>query len=359
MGRANLSGEYQMSRNEIKEKENQPRIKFGIRLLGSLGHVSYLQRLGAIAERAGFDSCWFAHDPFQPNSWVSAVAVAAVTKRIAIGYNVKPYTIDPSEVATFAASLDEFSNGRVILGIGSHTDTMYDWLGLSSTSLIDLTRESVNVIRGLLSGSIVKHEGKIFHWTEQCYLRFSPIRRDIPIFVPGFGKDMFRLSGEIGNGTLPMATPPESIDYPIKYIKEGAEIAGRDYSTVDVVGLIWMYVSKDGAVDKKSLKRVISYFLPYLEHEMISRAGVSKMEVENVRKKILARDYEGASAAVSDKSVDLAVYGTPEDCIKRIESMVKKGATSVSIGGPLGVNPEEAIRVIGEEIIPYFKEKKG
>ena len=80
-------------------------VKFGIRLLGTLGNVSHLQKLASMAEKSGFDACWFAHDPFQPNSWVSSVAVASVTKKISIGFNIKPYTIDPSEIATFAALL--------------------------------------------------------------------------------------------------------------------------------------------------------------------------------------------------------------------------------------------------------------
>ncbi|MDG7002207.1 MAG: hypothetical protein JRN15_24170 [Nitrososphaerota archaeon] len=67
------------------------------------------------------------------------------------------------------------------------------------------------------------------------------------------------------------------------------------------------------------------------------------------------RRYESAARKVTDKMLELAVYGTPEDCIKRIEMMVRKGATTVSIGGPLGKNPEEAIRLIGKEIIPYFR----
>ncbi len=332
-------------------------VKFGIRLLGTLGDTSYLQKLGLIAEKSGFNGCWFAHDPFQRSSWVSAVAVAAVTKKITIGYNVKPYTIDPSEVATFAIGLDELSRGRAVLGLGSHTETMFDWLGLGSADLVDLTRESVRLIRGLLSGDVMKFRGKVFDWSKECYLRFRPLRSGLPVYIPGVGKKMFELSGAIGDGSLPMATPPESIDYPLKYIRQGAKKAGRDPASIDCVGLIWIYVSKDGSVNKRALKEVIAYFLPYLEDEMISRAGISQKDVAPVRTALSRRNYKEAANRVSDKMLDLAVYGTPEDCIKRIESMVKKGATTVSVGGPLGKNPEEAIRLMGKEIIPYFGER--
>lgn len=330
-------------------------VKFGVRLLGTLGDAAFLQRLGVIAEKSGFDGCWFAHDPFQRNSWVNAVAVAAATKKMMIGYNVKPYTIDPSEVATFAAGLDELSNGRAILGIGSHTESMYEWLGLNKTNLVDLTRESVELIRGLLRGETMKFNGKVFNWNKECYLRFKPLRKDLPIYIPGIGPKMFELSGMIADGSLPMATPPESFDYPLRYIRHGAKKVGRDVSDIDCVGLIWIYVSRTGQVDKMALKRVIAYFLPYLEEEMISRAGVSQKDVQPVRQELANRRYESAARKVTDKMLNLAVYGTPEECIKRIEAMVNKGATTVSIGGPLGKDPEEAIRLIGKEIIPHFK----
>jgi 5,10-methylenetetrahydromethanopterin reductase len=330
------------------------RFKFGIRLLGTLGDARELQRLGVVAEKSGFDSCWFAHDPFQRSSWVSAVAVASATKKISIGYNVKPYTIDPSEVAAFATGLDEVSNGRAILGLGSHTETMYDWLGLNKGNLVELTHEAIDLVRGLLKGNTMEFNGKWFHWNKECYLRFKPLRSNLPIYIPGIGKKMFELSGMIADGSLPMATPPESFDYPVKYIREGARKAGRDPSKIDCVGLIWIYVSKTGHVDKLALKRVIAYFLPYLEDKMISKVGITQLDVEPIKVKLLKGDYEGAAESVTDNMLDLAVYGTPRECIERISVMRKKGASSISIGGPLGKNPEEAIRLIGKEIIPEF-----
>jgi 5,10-methylenetetrahydromethanopterin reductase len=346
-------GTETLSKSRIGKEKN--RITFGIRFLGSLGRVSHLQRLAVVAEKSGFDACWFAHDPFQPSSWVAATAVAAITRKIKIGYNVKPYTIDPSEIATFASALDEFSNGRLNLAIGSHTDTMYDWLGLGSTNLLDLTRESVELVRGLLAGETMEYSGRIFKWTKECYLRYSPLRKEVPIYIPGLGKDMFELSGRIGDGSLPMATPPESFDYPYRYIKQGAEEAGRDISDIDCAGLIWIYISKDGSFDKAALKQVIAYFIPYLELEMLARIGITRDDVEPIKKFLSQRDYKQATRAVSDKMLDLAVYGNTEDCIKRIERLTKKGATSISIGGPLGKNREEAIKIIGRDIIPYFQ----
>ncbi len=330
-------------------------VKFSVRLLGTLGNAEVLQKLAVTAEKNGFDACWFAHDPFQPNSWISTVAVASATRNMSIGLNVKPYTIDPSEIATLAAQLDDFSNGRVVLDLGSHTDTMFnEWLGLSQ-KLSDLTRESVGLVRGLLEGRVMEHAGRYFKWSKEAYLRFKPLRKNIPIYIPGLGKEMFELSGEIGDGSLPMATPPESFDYPMKHIKEGLKKAGRDVSDYDFVGLIWIYHSPDGEMDSMALRRLISYFLPYLEEEMVSMVGVTRDEVRQIDDLLKKRDYDGAADAVPEKALDLVVHGTTEECIRRIEVLISKGATNISIGAPFGRDPDKSIESIGREIISYFK----
>jgi len=330
-------------------------VNFGLRFLGDIAETGAgFQRLASLAEQSGFDSCWFAHDPFQRSSWTNSVSVALATTRIKVGYNVKPYTINPSEIATFAAGLDEISKGRAIIGIGSHTETMYEWLGLSGVSLADLTQEAVALVRGLLEGRKMQFSGKIFHWNKECYLRFSPLRKRVPIYIPGVGREMFELSGRIGDGSLPMATPPESFDYPMSYIKKGADGAGRKISDVDRVALVWMYVSEEGDVDKMALKRVISYFLPYLEMEMVGRLGITESEVQRVQKELVKGRYEAAAEMVDDKLLDLAIYGTPQECSRRFEELLKRGATSISIGGPLGSEPAEAIKLIGRRIIGGF-----
>jgi 5,10-methylenetetrahydromethanopterin reductase len=52
----------------------------------------------------------------------------------------------------------------------------------------------------------------------------------------------------------------------------------------------------------------------------------------------------------------LAIHGTPDDCIDRIEKLIEKGLTHIRFGPPLGPDPKEAIRLLGEKIIPYFRD---
>ena len=51
----------------------------------------------------------------------------------------------------------------------------------------------------------------------------------------------------------------------------------------------------------------------------------------------------------------LALAGTPEQVVRRIEALGELGVTHVSLGGPLGPDPREAIRLLGERVLPAFR----
>ena len=331
---------------------------FGLRLLGGyLGDTHRLVKLGILAEENGFDFCWFAHDPFMRSSWVTATAIASLTAKIRLGLNFKPYTINPSEIIMLAATLDEYSGGRCVIGLGTHSNLMFKWLGLESRRIIPLIRENVFLIRRALSGAVCHFKGQVFKWDSNCYLRFKPIRSEIPIYISGFGKDLLELSGEIGDGSLPMLTPPESVEYALEHIHVGIKKSKRKVEDFDIVGLIWLSVSTDGRVAEDSLKSIIAFFGPYLDADALKSVGLGLEDFEPIKARLAQGDVDGAKRLVNDKMLRLAVIGTPNECLEKFCELEKKGVTHLSIGGPLGPEPEEAIRLIGEKIIPYFRER--
>ena len=88
-------------------------MRFGLRLVQHVGPARGLVRLAALAEEVGFDAVWFPHDPFMKHAWAMAAAVAENTSCVQIGsVQTTPYLNEPSEAATFLATLDELSGGR-------------------------------------------------------------------------------------------------------------------------------------------------------------------------------------------------------------------------------------------------------
>ena len=339
-------------------------MEFGARFLGWFDISADSQLMfGKLAEKYDFDYCWFPHDTFMRNTWVLTSALAAQTKKIRIGsVGTNPYTNDPCEIATYLATLDEISHGRAVLGIGLHTTDMIGWVGIKAKDPVARTRESVGLIRNTLKtfpkGRARPFHGKEFDWSDQAYLRFKPFREEPPIYVAAFGKDYLELSGEIGDGSLPMITPPESSAYMVNAIRAGCRKAHRNPKEVSIAGFAWISISKeDPSKAAEYLKPVIAYFGPYLEEEALSTVGLSSADFKEIKREIDRGRYDVAKNLVTDEMLKLGITGTVSECTERIAKVEKAGIDQISLGGPWGPNIQDAIRIVGKEIIPSLYSK--
>jgi len=231
------------------------------------------------------------------------------------------------------------------------------WVGIEPRRPLAVMRESIELIRRLLRGERVEHDGQVFKgWTRGAYMRFNPLRDRIPIYLGAQRRRMLELIGEIADGGLPLLFPPECIEEVLKHISRGAEGAGRSLGDLDVVGCIWFSVSKDPEAAKDALRGLVSFYGPHLAPGMIGKIGLTTEDFDPIREALSARDYRKARSLMTDEMAELAIHGTPEDCVERIDRLIGRGLTHVRFGPPLGPDPEETIRLIGEEIIPHFRE---
>ncbi|MDJ0928109.1 MAG: LLM class flavin-dependent oxidoreductase [Gammaproteobacteria bacterium] len=332
-------------------------MKFGIRLIQHLGSPRDIVELGVLADRAGFDHAWFPSDKFLYHAWPMMVTLAENTEQIVVGPNgIEPYAMSPGETATFMATQDLLCNGRTALGFGMHTDQMIEWMGIKVQDRVTRIREAVDLMRRIWRGEVAEFQGREFNWSDQCYLRFQPLRDRIPIYVSGYEAESLALTGEIGDGSLPMITPPESAPLMVERVATGAARVERDLSEIDICGCGWFSISADGkGTDTDELKDILAYFGYYLEEEALNTVGLSRADFKEIFDLIEARDYAAARALVTPAMYQLAVTGTPRDAIKRIEALFAAGITQVSVGGPMGPDPRETIRLFGEQVIPYFR----
>lgn len=331
-------------------------MKFSIRLNNDLPVSEYLQ-LAQAAEKAGFDQFLVSHDLFIRSSMVILTAVASVTEKIELGTCIlNPYTLNPSEIAMFAATLDEYSGGRFILGMSSGAGEFMKWVGVEykkpHTSLV----ESVKAIQAILSGERYPHAGQFINWTDEAYLRFESPRK-IPIYIGAMSPKMLGSIGEIADGGLPLLFPPEHYKNVIPHIEAGAKSAGRDMSEIDVAACIWCSVSEDKVAARDALAEKIAYYGHAMSPMIYEGLGLSKEDFDEIeRLAMVENDMEAAKKLVTDEMLRIGIAGNGEDLIERIESLVEMGVQHLSFGPPLGPNRLEAIQEIGTKVIPYFSE---
>ena len=152
---------------------------------------------------------------------------------------------------------------------------MVEWTGIDTTDVIQRTREAVEIIRRLLRGEVVNYTGQAFQWSEQCYLRFTPLRSEIPIYVAAFGEDYLEMAGTVGDGALPMITPPQSAPRMVAPIRRGAEQTGRDFSQFVVSGCTWLSLSETVQAAADIMRNMVAYFGPYLEDGALRAVGLT------------------------------------------------------------------------------------
>jgi 5,10-methylenetetrahydromethanopterin reductase len=328
-------------------------MRVGVRLVQYLGTPAEVVELAVAADEAGLDEVWIPHDPFMTSAWSVTSAIAARTERVGIGsIGTNPYTTDPSEIAAYLATLDLLSGGRAMLGLGLHTTEMIGWLGYDPADLATRLTTSVAAIRALLRGEPVAGPFGGTVWAEECRLRFEPLRPDPPIYVAAFGPDLLALGAAIGDGVMPMATPPESVRALTADARDGAVAAGRDPQALEVVACAWLSLGPAGHGSEGLLRRMVATFGPYLEERALATIGLAPSDFGEIRRLVDAGHLAAAAAAVTPRMLKLALVGTVEEAVERIADMADAGVTNVSLGGALGDDPHAVIRLIGEEVAP-------
>ncbi len=324
-------------------------MRFSIRLNNDWPVASYPE-LASIAEDAGFDQFWVSHDLFYRSSPVILASVAQATTRIEIGTCiVNPYTVHPSELAMTAATLDELSGGRFNLGIGAGAGEFLKWLGMPQETPLKTTREAILAINAVLRGEPVDR------WEPEAYLRFEA-RRRVPIYLAAFSPNMLRLIGEVADGALPLLFPPEHYDTVAPLVREGAEKAGRSMDQIDFAACVWCSISEDQQAAEDVLKDKIAYYGHALSPLIWDRLGVSQDDFRPIEHALMTeRDPVKARSLVDDRMLRIGIAGDPEHVIDRLNVLVERGVKHLSFGPPLGPDPAEAIRTLGEEILPRFR----
>ncbi len=317
-----------------------------------------LEEYVALAQRAealGFDQFWVSNDLFLKSAPVLLAAVAGATKRIGIGTAIlNPYTMNPGEIAMIAATLDEVSGNRFHLGLAAGAGDFMKWVGVEHRAPLESVRESVAAIRRLLRGEAGR-EGRILRWTKDAYLRFRP-PRVTPVYIGAMGPSMLRLSGEIGDGALPLLFPPEHYFNVRPLVEEGAKRRDPALGELDFACCIWVSLSSDPGAARRVLAEKIAYYGSALSPLLLERLSLTREDFAIIERAVVTeRDMDKASSLVDDRMLRIGVLGGPEDVIERLEPLVEAGARHLSFGPPLGPDPLEAVELLGREVLPYFR----
>lgn len=280
----------------------------------------------------GFASFWYPDEKYFRDCFIGLTLVGVNTNRIRFGpCVVDPFSRHPIQTAVSIASLAELAAGRVWLGIGAGGRGLRE-IGIDPRKPAVAIRETIHVLRGLLSGQAVNFEGEIISLQNRP-LDFQP-KLDVPIMIgTGHGRQIKRLAGEVADAVmLANYSTPGLIDKELYWIKEGAQKAGRSLQDINLISRVDMAVHADRQVARAAVTPKVLSFLRASYPDLSYLGAIKEFSLSPELEAILKnKDYQArtyyADAAnivpyMPDVLIDhLAICGTPDEVAEKLSEI--------------------------------------
>ncbi len=355
-------------------------VRMGIELIPD-APLQDIIRWSQLAEQAGFDNIWITDHFNNRNLWITLSAIALNTERVQIGPGVtNPYHTSPAISAAAAVTLHELTGGRAVIGVGAGDRTTLNALGIDWNRPVTTMVEALQIIRGLISGKRFSYNGSIFkiHKAKLTHAKRRPVLdKDgkpllndgrpikqgprIPIYAGVQGPMMLRAASKHADGILINASHPLDFRMAMKIIRESLREVGRSIDDLDI-GAYTAFSLGDSREDalRGETRLIVAFIVAGSPRSIIERHGLDIDRCERVARLLEEHNFDGAAALVNDEMIDaFAIVGNSQQCIERIHQLIDEGVTHFIVGSPIGPDKDEAIKRIGREIIPHFKEREN
>ena len=300
-----------------------------------------------LANSLGYDSVFVTHVAGRESLTV-LTTYALATERIRLGTGVLPiYTRTPATMAQTAATIDELSAGRLILGLGvSHRLVVEGWHGQTIDHPVAEMREYVAIVRAILLGQRPP-EGK--KWHTSFHLAGLEPRPELKVFIAALSPAMLRLAGEVGDGVMLWLCNPNYIrEVVVPAVRRGRELAGKTLEGFAIVAAVPGAVVDDVRAAYDSMRsELVTYFgLPFYR-AMLERSGFGE---EIAAYDAAAGAVERMRAAISDEFLaGLTAVGDETSVRAGIQRYTEAGVTLPAIGPIAGTDFEATLRASAPE----------
>jgi 5,10-methylenetetrahydromethanopterin reductase len=316
---------------------------------GGVKDVDEIHRRARRVEELGYDGIFLGESHLSSiDSFQTLASCSLLTKRVLLGIAVTNMVFrHPTVLAGAAASLNEISKGRAILGLGTGDGPVYSQ-GRKATPLAEFEK-GVTMIRDLVQGRPVDFP------TGKIGIAFN--LRPVPVYVSAEGPMGLRLAGRSADGViLGTGFDLRVFDWAKKRISEGTAAAGRKDSELAILAAGMLCVRDDG----NEARRIVRNRIANRAHHnfRFTLETVPAIELEGVKKFMagfnLMKPMEDRvdPDLVNDYLVHrFSIAGTPRECIERIEELTAAGVEHLMLT-PARKVYHETVEAFAKSVIP-------
>lgn len=316
------------------------------------GLLSFVQA----ADSLGYDTVWLP-EAYGWDAFTVLTDFACHTERIKLATGiVNVFSRSPALIAQSAASLDNISQGRFVLGLGTSGHQVVEgWHGVAYERGVRRLRETIEIVRTILRRERLVYEGEVFKLGMGLKLITHPLRDRIPIYVATLTPSGVALAGEMADGWLPVFFSPRHFEAQIRpHLERGAARAGRPLSELSICVSQPVVVTDDLERGRDAVRPNLALYIGGMGsrqrnyyNDLFRRYGFEE-EARRIQDLYLDRRKEEAMAALTAEMIDLVtIIGPVEECRRRLAELERAGVEEVAIGLLVpGGGPPELLRAL-------------
>ena len=306
------------------------------------------------AESLGFDSVWAA-EAYGSDAATVLAWLAAQTERIKIGSSIFQMPArSPAMTAMTAATLDNLSGGRMLLGIGSSGPQVAEgWHGQRFAKQLQRTREYVAIVRKALARERLEFEGETYTLPlpdgpgKALKLTIAPVQERIPIYIAAIGPKNTQLTGEIADGWMPTLFAPEHAGEARALLEEGAARAGRELDgSFDIAPSVNLCIDDDADRARDTVRPFLGLYVGGMGsrdrnfyNALVRRYGFEEA-ADEVQELYLAGKKEEAAAALPAELIDMTSLCGPKEAVAERLALYRDAGVGTLIVTPMAATAE-------------------
>jgi probable F420-dependent oxidoreductase len=332
-----------------------PTCREGLSIPLPFADIDDIVRISQEAERLGYHSVWandhitapryvreaYSDPPrfFEPMIVLSYVAAHTRSIKLATAVLVLPMR-EPVFFAKQVATLDQASNGRVLLGIGVGAyREEFEALkpDLSDANRGEMLVEGAQVLRKLFDERVASWTGRYYRFSN-IELYPKPKQDPFPIYFGGNHPNQIERTVRYGNGWLPASIPPNTVADGVRRLQAAAEAVGRDPGSFVVAPQVMVCIARTREEAIRNFEAS-----PMYRHLHTLRASTLR-EVD------------------MDRLVQMNLVGSPDDIIERVSAFQEAGASmmaSMTFISPSVSAMLDDMQFFAEEVFPAFNGQRS
>jgi len=265
----------------------------------------------------------------------------------------------PAMTAMTAATLDNISGGRMVLGLGmSGPQVVEGWHGQPFDHQLQRTREYVAIVRKALARETVTYDGEFYALPrpggpgKPLKLIIKPVQERIPIYLAAIGPKNTALAAEIADGWLPTLFAPEHMEVFKPSLEEGASRNGGSPDSIDIAPMTSLAINDDVEQARNLMRPFLALYVGGMGSrkrnfykELVTRYGYGDA-AQTVQDLYLDHKYDEAMAALPDELIDKISLCGPKDAIKERLAVYRDAGVGTLLITPMAATLEERIAML-------------